>query len=44
MGMLLLSAGSYGNVVRFLMPLTIEDAVLDEGLDLVERALAAVAQ
>lgn len=35
-GVLLLSAGSYGNVVRFLMPLTIEDALLNEGLDVVE--------
>lgn len=42
-GVLLLSAGTYGNVVRFLMPLTIEAAVLDEGLDVVESCLAAVA-
>lgn len=40
-GVLLLSAGSYGNVVRFLMPLTIEDAVLDEGLAVVEACLPA---
>lgn len=40
-GVLLLSAGSFGNVVRFLMPLTIEDAVLDEGLNVVESCLAA---
>ena len=39
-GVLLLSAGTYGNVVRFLMPLTIDDAVLDEGLDVVEACLA----
>lgn len=42
LGVLMLSAGSYGNVVRFLMPLTIEDAVLTEGLDVVERALAEI--
>ncbi len=38
-GVLLLSAGNFGNVVRFLMPLTIDDAVLDEGLDVVEACL-----
>ena len=31
-GLLLLTCGVYGNVIRFLFPLTIEDAVLDEGL------------
>jgi 4-aminobutyrate aminotransferase/(S)-3-amino-2-methylpropionate transaminase len=41
-GVLLLSAGTYGNVVRFLMPLTIEDAVLNEGLDVVEAALGSI--
>ncbi len=40
-GVLLLSAGSFGNVIRFLMPLTIEDAVLDEGLAVVEACLPA---
>ena len=41
-GVLLLSAGTYGNVLRFLMPLTIEPAVLDEGLDVVEACLTEV--
>jgi 4-aminobutyrate aminotransferase / (S)-3-amino-2-methylpropionate transaminase / 5-aminovalerate transaminase len=41
-GLLLLGAGTYGNVIRFLMPLTISDAELDEGLAIVEAALAAV--
>ncbi|HEY4221278.1 MAG TPA: 4-aminobutyrate--2-oxoglutarate transaminase [Myxococcota bacterium] len=41
LGVLLLSAGTYGNVIRFLMPLTIDDATLAEGLALVERALPA---
>ncbi len=40
-GLLLLSAGTYGNVVRVLVPLTVEDAVLDEGLGVMEEALAA---
>jgi 4-aminobutyrate aminotransferase/(S)-3-amino-2-methylpropionate transaminase len=38
-GLILLSAGTYGNVVRVLAPLTVEDAVLDEGLDVMEVAL-----
>jgi len=40
-GLVLLSAGTYGNVVRILSPLTISDAVLDEGLDVLGEALAA---
>jgi 4-aminobutyrate aminotransferase/(S)-3-amino-2-methylpropionate transaminase len=40
-GLLLLSAGTYGNVVRILVPLSVDDAVLDEGLDVLEEALAA---
>jgi 4-aminobutyrate aminotransferase / (S)-3-amino-2-methylpropionate transaminase / 5-aminovalerate transaminase len=43
-GLILLSAGTYGNVIRVLAPLTTPDAVLDEGLDVMERALEAVAQ
>jgi 4-aminobutyrate aminotransferase / (S)-3-amino-2-methylpropionate transaminase / 5-aminovalerate transaminase len=41
-GLLLLSAGSYGNVIRILVPLTVEDAVADEGMDVLEAALLAV--
>lgn len=41
-GLILLSCGLYGNTIRFLMPVTIEDAVLEEGLDIVEAALAEV--
>ncbi|MBT9458136.1 MAG: 4-aminobutyrate--2-oxoglutarate transaminase [Burkholderiaceae bacterium] len=40
-GLLLLSCGVYGNVIRFLFPLTIEDTVLDEGLAILARALQA---
>lgn len=40
-GLILLSAGTYGNVVRVLVPLTIEDAVLEEGLAVMEQALGA---
>ena len=39
-GLLLLTCGVYGNVVRFLFPLTIEDAVFAEGLDVIDAALA----
>ncbi|HEY7504688.1 MAG TPA: 4-aminobutyrate--2-oxoglutarate transaminase [Gemmatimonadales bacterium] len=39
-GVILLSAGTYGNVVRVLAPLTADDALLDEGLDAVGEALA----
>ncbi len=39
-GLLLLTCGVYGNVLRFLFPLTIEGAVFDEGLDILARVLA----
>ena len=39
-GLLLLTCGVYGNVIRFLFPLTIEDAVFNEGLDVIDAALA----
>ena len=41
-GLITISAGSYGNVIRLLMPLVITDAQLDEGLDVLEGALKAV--
>lgn len=40
-GLLLLTCGLYGNVIRFLYPLTIEDALFDKALDLIEEAIAA---
>ncbi|RIX75218.1 4-aminobutyrate--2-oxoglutarate transaminase [Acidovorax cavernicola] len=40
-GLLLLTCGVHANVVRFLFPLTIEDAVLNEGLDILAVALQA---
>jgi 4-aminobutyrate aminotransferase / (S)-3-amino-2-methylpropionate transaminase / 5-aminovalerate transaminase len=42
-GLLLLSCGVYGNVIRFLAPLTIPDALLKEGFHLFEQALQEVA-
>ncbi len=38
-GLILLSCGMYGNTVRFLMPVTIEEEVLEEGLRIVQDAL-----
>jgi 4-aminobutyrate aminotransferase / (S)-3-amino-2-methylpropionate transaminase / 5-aminovalerate transaminase len=40
-GLLLLSAGTFGNVVRILVPLTADEAVVEEGLDVMREALAA---
>ncbi|MDX2121126.1 MAG: 4-aminobutyrate--2-oxoglutarate transaminase [Gemmatimonadota bacterium] len=40
-GLLLLTAGTFGNVIRVLVPLTVEDAVLEEGLGVMEEALRA---
>jgi len=41
-GVITISAGSYGNVIRLLMPLVITDAQMDEALDVLEAALKAV--
>ncbi len=38
-GLLLLTCGVYGNVIRFLFPLTIEDTVFEEALAIIEGAL-----
>ena len=42
-GLITLSAGTYGNVLRFLPPLVIGDELLNEGLDIIENAFAASA-
>jgi 4-aminobutyrate aminotransferase/(S)-3-amino-2-methylpropionate transaminase len=41
-GVIVLSCGTYGNVVRFLPPLTISDELLHEGLDVLEEVLRGV--
>ncbi len=41
-GVLTISAGTYGNVIRTLMPLVIHDDELDEGLDVLEGAIEQV--
>ena len=38
-GLVLLSCGIYGNVIRILVPLMIDDALLERGLDLLEESL-----
>jgi 4-aminobutyrate aminotransferase / (S)-3-amino-2-methylpropionate transaminase / 5-aminovalerate transaminase len=43
-GLVTLTAGTYGNVLRFLPPLTMTDALLEEGLDILEDAFLAVAE
>ncbi|WP_274362182.1 4-aminobutyrate--2-oxoglutarate transaminase [Paenibacillus thermotolerans] len=40
-GVILMSAGIYGNVVRMLCPLVITDDQLEEGLDVMEQAVRA---
>jgi 4-aminobutyrate aminotransferase len=40
-GLILLTCGTYGNVLRFLFPLTIEDAVFEEALGILQQALKA---
>lgn len=43
-GLILLSCGLYGNAIRVLVPITAETAVVDEGLDIIEAALAELTQ
>ncbi len=39
-GLITLTAGTWGNVLRFLPPLVIGDALLDEGITIIEKAFA----
>ena len=41
-GVILIAAGTFGNVIRFLTPLTMTDDELDEGLEVLSECLAAV--
>jgi 4-aminobutyrate aminotransferase / (S)-3-amino-2-methylpropionate transaminase / 5-aminovalerate transaminase len=41
-GLITISAGTYGNVIRLLMPLVITNEQFDEGLDVIESALERV--
>jgi 4-aminobutyrate aminotransferase/(S)-3-amino-2-methylpropionate transaminase len=38
-GLILLSCGIYGNVIRILVPFAIEDGELERGLDILERCV-----
>ncbi|HZP89793.1 MAG TPA: 4-aminobutyrate--2-oxoglutarate transaminase [Actinomycetota bacterium] len=38
-GVVVLKAGTYDNVIRLLPPLTIDEALLDEGLEVLDRAI-----
>ncbi|MGB5093881.1 MAG: 4-aminobutyrate--2-oxoglutarate transaminase [Parvibaculum sp.] len=40
-GLILLSCGVYGNTIRILVPLTASDAIVDEGLDIIDQAMVA---
>ena len=41
-GVIVLKAGTYDNVVRLLPPLSIDEGLLSEGLDVLEKALVTV--
>jgi 4-aminobutyrate aminotransferase / (S)-3-amino-2-methylpropionate transaminase / 5-aminovalerate transaminase len=41
-GLVTITAGSYGHVIRLLMPLVVTDAQMDEAMDVLEAALADV--
>jgi 4-aminobutyrate aminotransferase/(S)-3-amino-2-methylpropionate transaminase len=43
-GLLTISAGTYGNVLRVLVPLTIPEEQFDEGLDVLENSIGAVSE
>jgi 4-aminobutyrate aminotransferase/(S)-3-amino-2-methylpropionate transaminase len=43
-GLITLTAGTYGNVLRFLPPLVIGDELISEGLDILEQAFATVGE
>jgi 4-aminobutyrate aminotransferase len=38
-GLLLLTCGVYGNVIRFLFPLTVEDAIFEEAMGILDSVL-----
>jgi len=41
-GLVLISAGTYSNVIRFLIPLVIDNSTLHHGLDIMESAMCAL--
>ncbi len=43
-GLILLTCGVYGNVIRFLAPITIQDSVFNEALDIIEASIRECAK
>jgi 4-aminobutyrate aminotransferase/(S)-3-amino-2-methylpropionate transaminase len=43
-GLITITAGTYNNIIRILVPLVVTDEQLDEGLGVIEAALATVAE
>jgi 4-aminobutyrate aminotransferase/(S)-3-amino-2-methylpropionate transaminase len=43
-GVITITAGTYNNILRILVPLVVSDEQLDEGLDVLEAAIASVAE
>src|SRR5438067_2554989 len=43
-GLITVTAGTFNNVIRILVPLVVTDEQFDEGLDVIEAALASVAE
>lgn len=43
-GLVTITAGSYSNVIRLLMPLVVSDTQMDEAMDVLEAGLAQVAE
>ena len=41
-GLVTLTCGTFGNVFRFLPPLVIDDTLVDEAMDVLDKALADV--
>lgn len=41
-GLILLTCGVYGNVIRFLAPITIQDGVMNEALDILEGSIREI--
>jgi 4-aminobutyrate aminotransferase/(S)-3-amino-2-methylpropionate transaminase len=43
-GLIMITAGTFNNVIRILVPLVVTDEQLNDGLDIIEAALAGVAE
>ena len=43
-GLIIITAGTFNNVIRILVPLVVTDEQFDEGMSVIEGALASVAE